>query len=252
MDQLRGDIVNDKAFSYSSKVFKASVVDLRRQGLGTTQHHPAITKADMIKLYSGDTFVFDIHTPNGLLNKVWFEILYYLCRRGQENLRTMTKETFQLAIDSTGNRYIFQKVDEMGKNHRDLNAGAVSQGRMYEQKGMKYCFLEKSSASYFCCVFKWFYANLNAGNPSCPVHSFLKYLAKRNNDITALWQRPLASFFPDSETWYCKAPLGKNTLGKMMSEISQQGQLSQRYTNHSVRSTAITVLDEAGERYSIF
>lgn len=93
---------------------------------------------------------------------------------------------------------------------------------------------------------------MNVGNPSCPVHSFLKYLDKRNDDITALWQRPLASFFPDSETWYCKAPLGKNTLGKMMSEISRQGQLSQRYTNHSVRSTAITVLDEAGERYFIF
>ena len=91
----------------------------------------------MIKLYSGDTFVFDIHTPNGLLNKVWFEILYYLCRRGQENLRTMTKETFQPETDSTGNCYIFQKVEEMDKNHRDLNAGAVSQGRMYEQKGTK-------------------------------------------------------------------------------------------------------------------
>ena len=39
---------------------------------------------------------------------------------------------------------------------------------------------------------------------------------------------------------------------KMMSEISRQGQLSQRYTNHSVRSTAITVLDEAGEGYLIF
>ena len=143
LEQLGVDIVNDKAFSYSTKVFKASVVDLRRQGLGTVQHHPAITKADMAKLYSGNTFVFDIHTPNGLLNKVWFEILYYLCRRGQENLRTMTKETFQLAIDSTGNRYIFQKVDEMDKNHRDLNAGAVSQGRMYEQKGMKHCFLQE-------------------------------------------------------------------------------------------------------------
>lgn len=85
------------------------------------------------------------------------------------------------------------------------------------------------------------------GNPSCPVVSFLKYVSKLNDDIEALWQRPLGSFFPDSETWYCKSPLGKNTLGKMMIEISRQGQLSQRYTNHSVRATAITVLDEAGK-----
>ena len=70
LEQLGVDIVNDKVFSYSTKVFKASVVDLRHQSLGTIQHHPAITKADMTKLHSGDTFVFDIHMPNGLLNKV--------------------------------------------------------------------------------------------------------------------------------------------------------------------------------------
>lgn len=136
LEQRGIDIVNDKSFAYSTKVFKASVVDLRRKGVGTVQHHLAITKADMEKLYSGDTFVFDTDTPNGLLNKVWFEIMYFLCRRGQENLRTMTKETFALAVDSTGKQYIFQKVDELDKNHRDLNTGAVSQGRMYEQQGM--------------------------------------------------------------------------------------------------------------------
>ena len=97
LERLGVDIVNDKAFSYSTKVFKTSVVDLRRQGLGTIQHHPALTKTDMTKLYSGDTFIFDIHTPNGLLIKVYFDILYYLCRKGQENLLKMTKETFQFS-----------------------------------------------------------------------------------------------------------------------------------------------------------
>jgi hypothetical protein len=67
-----------------------------------------------------------------------------------------------------------------------------------------------------------------------------------NKDINALWQRPLDSFVPEEETWFCKARLGKNTLANMMATISRQGELSQRYTNHSIRSTAITVLDEAG------
>lgn len=48
----------------------------------------------------------------------------------------MTKETFAIAVDSTGKQYILQKVDELDKNHRDLNTGAVSQGRMYEQQAM--------------------------------------------------------------------------------------------------------------------
>ena len=85
-----------------------------------------------------------------------------------------------------------------------------------------------------------------SGKSTCPVESFLKYLSKLNKGIPELWQRPLDSFYPDNESWYYKAPLGKNTLGTMMSKISRQGQLSQRYTNHSIRSTAITVLDEAG------
>lgn len=90
----------------------------------------------MAKLYSGETFVFDTDILSGLLNKVWLEVMYFLCRRGQQNVRTMTEETFQLAVDSTGKTYIYQKVDELDKNHCDLTTGAVSQGRMYEIKGL--------------------------------------------------------------------------------------------------------------------
>ena len=136
LDSMGVDIVKDKAFSHSSEVFKAALVDLRRKGLGNVDHHPTITKPDMAKLYSNETFVFNTNTPQGLLKKVWFEVMYFLCRRGQENLRAMSKETFQLAVDSTGKRYIYQKVDELDKNHRDLTTGAVSQGRMYELKGL--------------------------------------------------------------------------------------------------------------------
>ncbi len=108
LDTFGFDIVNDESFSYSSKVFKAAVKYLRRQGVGSVKHHIPITRADMPKLYSGDTVVFYTDTPNGLLNKVWFEVMYFLCRRGQENLRAMTKETFELSTDSTGKRYIYQ------------------------------------------------------------------------------------------------------------------------------------------------
>jgi hypothetical protein len=137
LDSLGYDIVNEKSFSYSTKVFKAAVKDLRRQGLGSVKHHVPITRADMTKLYSGDTVVFYMDTPNGLLNKVWFEVMYFLCRRGQENLRAMTIETFELSTDSTGKRYIFQKTDELDKNHRDTTTGTVTQGRMYELQGMR-------------------------------------------------------------------------------------------------------------------
>ena len=46
--------------------------------------------------------------------------------------------------------------------------------------------------------------------------------------------------------WYENRPLGVNTLGTMMKEISEKAVLSTVYTNHCVRATAITLWSEAG------
>jgi len=84
------------------------------------------------------------------------------------------------------------------------------------------------------------------GDPMCPVQSFRKYLSKLHPDLECLWQRPLDSFAPSYGVWYSKVPLGKNTLGDMMAEISDVAGLSQRYTNHCIRATFISTLDRAG------
>lgn len=80
----------------------------------------------------------------------------------------------------------------------------------------------------------------------CPVNSFKKYLSKLHKKLDALWQRPLEAFSEESTTWFCRSPLGKNTLASLMSEISKKAKLSPIYTNHSIRATAITAMDEAG------
>ena len=88
---------------------------------------------------------------------------------------------------------------------------------------------------------------------SYPVESLLKYQSKLNKEIPCLCQRPADSFFPDNETLLQKSPLGKNTFSSMMSKISRQGELSRRYTDHSIRSAAIIVLDEVGAfKYILF
>ncbi len=79
----------------------------------------------------------------------------------------------------------------------------------------------------------------------CPVASYEKYIGKLHPDNDALWQRPCDSFVED-EPWYTRAPLGKNPLGNMMRSISTTACLSRTYTNHCIRATAITALDDAG------
>ena len=67
-----------------------------------------------------------------------------------------------------------------------------------------------------------------------------------NQDYEVFFQRPKIRFSVTESTWYEKVPLGKNTLGNKMKELSELAQLSKTYTNHFPRATAITLLDQNG------
>ena len=84
-----------------------------------------------------------------------------------------------------------------------------------------------------------------ADDPMCPVKSLVKYKKHLNPKITTFFQRPKTKIAPDDKIWYDACAVGHNTLGSMMSKISDAAQLSQRYTNHSLRATAVHVLDAA-------
>ena len=76
---------------------------------------PPIAEHDLQVLYREDNVALNINTTFCLQSKVWFEIMFYLCRQGQENLRDMTKST--LDRDPSGLEYVHQVVDEADKNH---------------------------------------------------------------------------------------------------------------------------------------
>ena len=83
------------------------------------------------------------------------------------------------------------------------------------------------------------------GSSKCPVASFLALKAVLNPAQECMWQRPKPRA-PSEGPWYRNAPLGVNTLGNKMKTISRQAGCSLMYTNHSLRATTVTVLDEAG------
>ena len=146
--------------------------------------------------------------------------MYHLIRRGRENLSLHTKQSFAVRVDATRRKYVYQEQDELDKNHRENDDpfDSSGDGRMYE----------------------------NANNPKlCPVRAFDLYLSKLHPSMNLLWQRPkaLERFNESDSVWYCNSPLGKNTLGSLMKTISVDSKLSQEYTNHSIRSTAVSVLN---------
>ena len=207
------DIINGSEFEEANHIYKAKVVELKKQGKAKIEHKPPIASEDLRKLYQSEAF--DTATPRGLQNKVFFEVMLFFCRRGQENLRELQTDSFAIGMDACNRRYVFQLKDELTKNRRE-NDEAEEGGYMYER----------------------------AGDPACPVQSFEKYLSKLNPNCRAFFQRPKKD--PDGNVWYDNQCIGINTLGKKMKEISKLANLSKEYTNHSIRATSVTILDESG------
>ena len=209
------DISRDEGFREANVVFSRMSQKLKVCGKAKVVHHEEIEPEDILKLYSG----FDISTPSGLLEKVWFDLVLQLCRRGRENLRQMTKSTFAVSRDAAGRRFIYEVEDEADKNHSssDNNFDTIGEGYLYEV----------------------------SGHPLCPVTTFELYISKLHPLQEALWQKPRLSV-PDSSSayWYCNVPMGDKALGKMMSEMSGKYGLPKRYTNHCVRVTSLQILDD--------
>ena len=142
--------------------------------------------------------------------------MLFFCRRGQENLRELKADSFSIATDGCGRKYVYQVRDELTKNRRENNE-AEEGGFMYERQG----------------------------DSHCPVKSFQKYLAHLNPRCDSFFQRPKKEAGCE-EVWYDNQCVGMNTLSKNKKNISKQASLSREYTNHSIRATSITLLDECG------
>ena len=83
-------------------------------------------------------------------------------------------------------------------------------------------------------------------SPYCPVKTFQLYLSKLNPALSCLCQgsRATENFSHSDEGWYSNVLLGKNTLRTFMSSISKELKLSQKYTDHCIGATAVSLLDE--------
>ena len=114
----------------SNIVFSNVCKKIVQNGKGDTEHHAEIEPEDVQKLYAG----FDVNDNCGLQEKVWMDIMFYMCRRGREGLRDMTKDTFSVGKDATGRRFVYQVGGEFDKNHgvNDCQSETNGEGRIYE------------------------------------------------------------------------------------------------------------------------
>ena len=154
------------------------------------------------------------HNVRSLQRKVQWDIRYYFARRGAENMHAMVKDDFKLVTDPTGVRYITKARDEETKNHKETDQDIIS-GFMPEQKDDKYC----------------------------PVTSYLKYVNGLSPNSDKLWQTAKNDTFPsDSNAVLYYGKMGHNKIDNFIADVCELLKLPNRYTNHSLRVTAINIL----------
>lgn len=71
------------------------------------------------------------------------------------------------------------------------------------------------------------------------------YMSKLNRKSGSFFQYPRKNWSFDDNIWYEARPVGVNSLDSIMKNNSKAASLSQLYTNHSVRATAITLWSNA-------
>ena len=207
------DIITNEEFNGANSRFTAQCVVLKKNGLAKIEHYPPISIEDVQKLYASE--VFDIKSPLRLQRKVLFELMLHFCCRGMENLRELTVNDFTLQKLSNGTEVLIKNSDELPKNHRENSVN--------QEEGI-----------------------LKAtGTKDCPIAAYKLYVSKLHPKGKAFFLRPKVEA-PLIGPWYDNMVVGVKSLEKMMSGISLEAKLGCVYTNHSIRSTCITILDQAG------
>ena len=136
--ELNVNIIDNPAFIRANEIFSGKLRMNKEQGKGATKHKDPINDEDLKRL--SEYFTRNMKgPPNALLLQelVLFNIIFYMGRRGRENLRNMKKNTFKISTDEKGQRFIHQDKDETDKNHNENDTEASNQGCIYELKGQK-------------------------------------------------------------------------------------------------------------------
>ena len=214
------NILVDKEFLPANKMFEARCKSYVREGNPKPKHYPSIGEGDMKKIM---TYLKPYESPTKLVQYVWFMLAFNLARRGREGWTNMTKSSFEYKSDDNEEEYLTMSASETTKNWQ---GGSSSNAWDYSD------------------------VRIHASNKLDPPKNFLAvyrfYLSKLNPDCDKLFQRPKGKNWSKDGFWFDKAPMGKNTIGSMLSSISKSAGTSIVYTNHSVRATAITAMYQAG------
>ena len=130
--------MHDAEFKVANQVLIGQFRKIKMDGNDKTQHKPAISAADMKKMYNSDAL--DVNNPVGLQRKVFIDIILHFSRRGREGLRELRKDSFVLRRDENDREFATIDYHELEKNHQGIHKHECEKDpRMYAQDDPKKC-----------------------------------------------------------------------------------------------------------------
>ena len=214
------NILRDKDFERSRAVLASLRKKLKKQGLGNKPNASReLNEAEMLKLF--DQNFFGSSSPESVQRTVWWYVSINFGFRGRDEQRQLCWGDVSVEHDpANGHEYLQWHKQRTRKKSQGIEGESdrACDGRMYETKGQR-------CPMYFFRMFAK-HRPANACTPESPF--FLQLM--RNVQLS-------------DAVWFTKRPVGKNTLGNILTEARKQfGLAGRKVSNHSVRKTGITRL----------
>ncbi|CAB4034835.1 Hypothetical predicted protein [Paramuricea clavata] len=103
-------------FRDSKQILECEAKENQGMWFSKVKHHSIIPPEDIQKCY--ESGIFGDYSPLSLLRVNWFNINLYFCRRGRENQRKLSKNSFIFKTDANIVGYVEMAEEEKTKNHR--------------------------------------------------------------------------------------------------------------------------------------
>ena len=221
------NIMNDPLFESANQMLKTMAKEYITSPQATkTQHKSAISDEDMKKIGLFTQQVMDNPNPEHLMYLVWFHLALYLGERAREKWTDYLLGDLEFEEDARGKYIVLCKTRLM--KSKTLQGG-ISDSSLDNSVSVR--IYQDESIQYDAYNIVKFYID-KMGTTDKSIRLFIKPNAKYNN--------------PDQPWYHAKCPIGRNTISKIMTEISNAAKLSTRYTNHCVRASTVTHLRRNG------
>ena len=224
-NKAKFNILKDEEFKVSREVLKSKRRELKKQGKGNKPNATvALTNEDIERIF--DENQFGTHDPDVLSRTMWFLLTLHFGHRARHEARQMKFGDIVLRKDGVS-----------GEEYLEWSTEKESKTRHGEENEHQRSFRPKA---------------YETGDKKCPVSCFKEFVNRRPTAAKS----PESPFFlavrhrrkPEDQIWFLNSPMGKNKIGKFLSNATKDLPLSRsgKYSNHSVRKTCIKTLLDSG------